>query len=158
MDDQDREFLRQAIQLAVQNVESGRGGPFGAVITRHGEVVGTGVNLVTATPDATAHAEVTAIRDACRKLDTFTLAGCTIYSSCEPCPMCLTAIYWARLDRLVFATGREDAALAGFDDQYFYEQVSLAPKDRVLPSETALDIEGLEPFHIWAKKSNRVDY
>ena len=158
MNDQDRTFLRQAIQLAVENVESGRGGPFGAVIVRDGQVVGTGVNLVTSTPDPTAHAEITAIRDACQKLDTFKLDGCTIYSSCEPCPMCLTAIYWARLDRLVFSTGREDAALAGFDDQFFYEQVSLDAKDRALPSEKGLEFEGLEPFQLWAKKQDRVDY
>ena len=158
MNDQDRTFLRQAIQLAVENVEAGRGGPFGAVIVRDGQVVGTGVNLVTSTPDPTAHAEITAIRDACQKLDTFKLDGCTIYSSCEPCPMCLTAIYWARLDRLVFSTGREDAALAGFDDQFFYEQVSLDAKDRALPSEKGLEFEGLEPFQLWAKKQDRVDY
>lgn len=144
--------------MAVENVETGRGGPFGAVIVRDGQVVGTGTNLVTATPDPTAHAEMTAIRDACTKLDTFSLAGCTIYSSCEPCPMCLAAIYWARLDRLVFATGREDAAAAGFDDQFFYEQVALSPEARALPSERALESEGLEPFRLWAKKEDRVDY
>lgn len=158
MNDQDLTFLRQAIRLAVQNVELSCGGPFGAVIVRDGTVIGTGVNLVTSTPDPTAHAEVTAIRDACQKLNTFKLSGCTIYSSCEPCPMCLSAIYWARLDRLVFAAGREEAARVGFDDQFLYEQVPLAPKERTLTTDIALEIESLEPFHAWAKKHDRIDY
>ena len=158
MTEQDLGFLRQAIELAAKNVETGRGGPFGAVVVRKGEVVGTGVNRVTSTPDPTAHAEVEAIRDACRAMGTFSLAGCTIYSSCEPCPMCLAAIYWARLDRLVFATGRENAAQAGFDDQFFYEQVALAPEDRTLPYERGLEEEGLAPFRLWAEKRDRVDY
>ena len=116
------EFLRRAIALATENVTSGRGGPFAALIARDGKVIAEGVNMVTATNDPTAHGEVTAIRAACKALSTFSLAGCELYTSCEPCPMCLAASHWARLDRSFYGAGAEDAAKAGFDDAYLYEE------------------------------------
>ena len=121
------EFLRRAIALATENVTSGRGGPFAALMARDGKVIAEGVNVVTATNDPTAHGEVTAIRAACKVLDTFTLAGCELYTSCEPCPMCLAASHWARLDAVYFGAGAEDAARAGFDDAYLYEEFRKSP-------------------------------
>lgn len=117
-------FMEQAIQLAVENVRSGRGGPFAAVVVKNGQVIATGSNRVTSTNDPTAHAEVTAIREACRALNTFQLTGCDLYTSCEPCPMCLGAIYWARPDRVYFAATASDAADAGFDDSFIYEELN----------------------------------
>jgi tRNA(Arg) A34 adenosine deaminase TadA len=151
-------FLQQAIDLATQNVLSGRGGPFGAVIVQHGKVLATGVNQVTSSNDPTAHAEVSAIRNACAALSTFELRGATIYSSCEPCPMCLTAILWSRLDALYFAATAADAALAGFDDSYFYQQVRLAPAERDLPTTNLLREESLTAFTAWRNFAGRIDY
>ena len=152
------EFMRIAIELATDNVLSGRGGPFGAVIVREDEIIATGANLVTATNDPTAHAEVTAIRAACRKLGAFELNGCAIYSSCEPCPMCLAAILWARCDALYFGGTAADAAEAGFDDSRFYEQVCRAPGERALPSKNIMREEALESFRTWSKFAGRIDY
>src|ERR1700739_1757870 len=115
-------FMQRAIQLAVENVRAGKGGPFAAVIVRDGEIIGEGANSVTATNDPTAHGEINAIRDACRALNTFALRGCEIYTSCEPCPMCLAAIYWARIDAIYFGSDCDDAARAGFDDWFFYRE------------------------------------
>ena len=139
----DTQFMRMAIGLATENVRTGRGGPFGAVIVREGKLVASGANQVTATNDPTAHAEITAIRNACRVLGTFDLSGTTIYSSCEPCPMCLTAILWARCERLYFGNTAADAAEAGFDDSFFYQQVRLPAGERALPSATMLREEAM---------------
>lgn len=151
-------FLRRAIALAVENVRTRSGGPFGAVIVRDGLIIAEGVNLVTSTNDPSAHAEVVAIRRACAALNSFELRGCTIYASCEPCPMCLGAIYWARLDRLVFAATHRDAANAGFDDSFIYSQVPLPPGQRTLPTETLLHEEGLSPFTLWNASSDKILY
>ncbi len=151
-------FLQQAIDLATENVQSGRGGPFGAVIVRDGVVLATGVNQVTATNDPTAHAEVTAIRAACASISAFELRGATLYSSCEPCPMCLTAILWARLDALYFGSTAQDAAAAGFDDSFFYAQVRLATADRELPTTNLLRQEALAPFLAWRNFPARIKY
>lgn len=152
------EFLRRAIQLAVENVESGRGGPFGALIVKDGAIVAEGANHVTTQNDPTAHAEVVAIREACRKLNTFELRGCTIFASCEPCPMCLSAIYWARLDSLYYAASKDDASAAGFDDSFLYVQIPLAEKDRSLPTQRLLKEEGDRPFAIWRASVNKIPY
>ena len=158
MSDRTREdFLREAIRVASDNVASG-GGPFGAIVVRDGEVVARAANRVTASNDPTAHAEVAAIREACGILGTFQLEGCEIYSSSEPCPMCLGAIYWARPKAVYFANGRDVALAAGFDDDHIYEEFLLAPEERRYPA-TRLEIEGAdEPFRRWAAKDDRVEY
>lgn len=156
--EKDKEFLRLAIELAKQNVNSGNGGPFGAVITKNGELLATGVNCVTTINDPTAHAEVTAIRNACSKLNSFQLDGCTIYSSCEPCPMCLGAIYWARPERLIFAASKNDAASVGFDDSFIYEEIPKALNERKMITIQVLSNESYAPFEEWKKSNQRVDY
>ena len=150
--------MRMAIELATENVTARGGGPFGAVVVRAGELVATGANQVTATNDPTAHAEVVAIRNACRALGTFDLGGCEIYSSCEPCPMCLTAILWARCEALYYGNTAGDAAEAGFDDSYFYEQVRLPAAARALPTANLLRGEALESFRAWRVCADRVEY
>ena len=150
--------MRQAIALATENVTSGRGGPFGALVVRAGEVIATGVNLVTATNDPTAHAEVTAIRGACRALSSFQLAGCEVYTSCEPCPMCLAAIYWARCDRIYYGNSAADAARAGFDDSFLYAEVKKPLSERVMPIQRLLGDEAIESFQAWANQAGRIDY
>ena len=155
----DRYFLRQAIKLAVDGMRRNEGGPFGALVVKNGIIIGQGNNKVASALDPTAHAEVVAIREACQTLGHFQLDECTIYASCEPCPMCLGAIYWARPARLVFAAGREDAALiAGFDDQFIYEEIDLKPADRKIPGIQLLHEEGLEPFREWRDKDDKVVY
>jgi len=151
-------FMRRAIELSRAHMEAGEGGPFGAVIVRDGEILGEGWNRVTSTHDPTAHAEVVAIRRACEKLGTFQLRGCEIYTSCEPCPMCLAAIYWARLDRLWYANGRADAAAIQFDDDWLYREVVLPPDARSLPATQLLRDEALEVFHAWAQKPDKTSY
>ncbi|HNY40337.1 MAG TPA: nucleoside deaminase [Bryobacteraceae bacterium] len=151
-------FLRRAIRLAVENVQSGRGGPFGAVIAKDGQVISEGSNRVTSANDPTAHAEVSAIRAACQSLGRFDLRGCTIYSSCEPCPMCLGAIYWARLDALYFAASHRDASSAGFDDSFIYTQVPLKAELRSLPTHRSLEAEGGEPFALWVATETKIPY
>lgn len=151
-------FMRQAITLASENVRSGNGGPFGAVIVRDGAVVGRGVNLVTANNDPSGHAEVTAIRDACRELARYDLRGCTIYTSCEPCPMCLAAIYWAHLDAVVYGNSVEDAAIAGFDDGHIYRELALPREERAVPSRTVLRDEAQSSFALWNESANRIHY
>ena len=151
------ELMRYAIELANKNVENG-GGPFGAVIARNGEIIATGVNRVTANNDPTAHAEVSAIRAASAKLETFDLSGCQIYTSCEPCPMCLGAIYWAHLDKIYYANNKTDAANIGFDDSFIYDEIDLAPQDRKLPSEVLLHDEAIKTFETWANKTDKVEY
>ena len=151
------QHLQQAIQVAKQNIATG-GGPFGAVIIKDGQVISSAGNQVTTHNDPTAHAEVVAIRRACESLQTFDLSGCTLYSSCEPCPMCLGAIYWARLDKLFFAASREDAAAGGFDDSFIYDQIPLAVHERSLPTEQLLAEQGKLPFTDWLAKDDRTEY
>lgn len=151
------ELMREAIRLSEENVRNG-GGPFGAVIARDGEIVGTGTNRVTPDCDPTAHAEVNAIRAAASRLGTFDLSGCEIYSSCEPCPMCLGAIYWAHLDRLYYGNDKQDAAGIGFDDAFIYRELDLKPEDRSLKSERLLSDEAAAAFREWAAKPDKVEY
>lgn len=151
------QYMQRAIELAVENVKNG-GGPFGAVIVRDGKIIAEGVNRVTAQNDPTAHAEVQAIRAACRALHTFDLSGCEIYSSCEPCPMCLGAIYWAHLSHLYFAATKADAAKAGFDDAFIYRELPLEIHSRTLPTDTVLLAEAQEPFEQWAKEAEKIEY
>ena len=151
-------FMQQAIDLATANVASGRGGPFGAVIVRAGEIVATGVNLVTAANDPTAHAEITAIRRAAAELGTFLLAGCELYTSCEPCPMCLAAAYWARMDAIFFGNSAADAARAGFNDAMIYNEVTLPHSERALPISQLLGAEAWESFAAWQASPNRIRY
>jgi guanine deaminase len=152
------EFLRRAIALATENVVSGRGGPFGAVIVRDGVIVGEGANSVTATNDPTAHGEVVAIRAAARALGTFTLAGCELYTSCEPCPMCLAAAYWARLDAVYYGACAADAARAGFDDAFLYGEMRKDAAERTLPAVQLLGDEAWASFAAWLASAKRVDY
>jgi tRNA(Arg) A34 adenosine deaminase TadA len=150
--------MREAIRLAREAVASGRGGPFGAVIVHQGEIIGSGSNEVTSRHDPTAHAEVQAIRDACARLGTFKLEGCEIYTSCEPCPMCLSAIYWARLSRIYFACTREDAAAAGFDDEWLYQEIPRPLGERSIPTVQMLRTDGLLAMQDWESKTDRTDY
>lgn len=152
-----KDFMRRAIALAVENVAKG-GGPFGAVIVKEGVVVATGVNRVTANNDPTAHAEVNAIREACTKLGTFDLSGCVLYTSCEPCPMCLGAIYWAHLDKIYYGANQHDAAEVNFDDSFIYRELELEPAKRHKPVENILHYEALAPFNAWREKSDKVEY
>ena len=158
MTQQHEDFLRQAARLALEAVEQGTGGPFGALVVREGRVIGAGANAVTSTNDPTAHAEIVAIREACRALSTFSLAGCTLYASCEPCPMCLSALYWARLDTVFYAATREDAARAGFDDAFLYREVARPVGERALPMTCLPSDEALAAFGRWAAKTDRVPY
>lgn len=151
------ELMRRAIELSIENVAKG-GGPFGAVIARNGEIVATGVNRVTPDCDPTAHAEVSAIRAAARKLGTFDLSGCEIYTSCEPCPMCLGAIYWAHFDRMYYGNNKHDAAAIGFDDAFIYKELDLKPEDRKLKSEVLLPDEAKKAFDDWGKKTDKIKY
>lgn len=152
------EFLRRAIALATENVTSGKGGPFGAVIVRDGTIVGEGANTVTATHDPTAHAEVNAIRVAAKSLGTFTLAGCELYTSCEPCPMCLAACYWARLDAVYYGARAADAARAGFDDAFLYDELRKDHAARSLPSTQLLGDEAWASFAAWLAAPDKVEY
>lgn len=151
-------FMRLAIELARENIKSGEGGPFGAVVVKDGIVVGRGANKVVSEHDPTAHAEVVAIRDACQNLNTFQLDGCIIYSSCEPCPMCLGAVYWSRPDKLFFAASREDAARAGFDDAYIYTQLAVGVDKRDIKTETLLGHESNEVFEQWIDSEQKIPY
>jgi len=154
----DETFLRRAIALSLANATSANGGPFGAVVAMDGRILGEGANRVTESRDPTAHAEVVAIRAACAALGTHDLAGAVIYTSCEPCPMCLAAILWARIDRMVYACSRQDAAAAGFDDAWFYEQVALPVDRRALPAERMLAEDGRKAFQAWIANPDRVPY
>lgn len=150
-------LMRMAIRLSEENVNAG-GGPFGAVIARDGVIVATGVNRVTSDHDPTAHAEVTAIRAAAARLGTYDLSGCEIYTSCEPCPMCLGAIYWARLDRMYYGNDKDDAAKIGFDDAFIYKELELAPAERRLKSEELLPQEAIAAFEAWGQKADKRAY
>ena len=154
----DPAHLRRAIALAKENALSGCGGPFAAVIVRDGQVVAEGANSVTTTNDPTAHGEVNAIRNACQALATFSLAGCAIYTSCEPCPMCLAAIYWARLEAIYYGCNQQDAAKAGFDDAFLYEEFKKDRSQRSVPSTQLLQPEAWEAFAAWQGLLTKVDY
>jgi tRNA(Arg) A34 adenosine deaminase TadA len=151
-------FMRRAMALAQNGVDANNGGPFGAVVVRGGEIIGEGCNRVTSTNDPTAHAEIVAIREACQNLNSFQLEGCDIYTSCEPCPMCLGAIYWARPAKMFFACTREDAANAGFDDDFIYEEIALPVSERRIESVNFLREEGLSLFENWIKKPDKTEY
>jgi guanine deaminase len=143
-------FMREAIRLSIEKMQAGEGGPFGCVIVKNGKIIGRGWNKVTSTNDPTAHAEVSAIRDACKNLESFQLDGCTVYTSCEPCPMCLGALYWARPERIYYANLKSDAAAIGFDDDFIYSEMALPLHERKLASSPLLRDEALEAFRIWA--------
>ena len=151
------ELMREAIRLSIENVANG-GGPFGAVIARDGEIIATGVNRVTANNDPTAHAEVSAIRSASQRLGTFNLSDCEIFTSCEPCPMCLGAIYWARLKKVYYANTKADAKTIGFDDSFIYDELALPQDKRKLPAEAMLRNEAIKAFEAWQGKEDKTEY
>jgi tRNA(Arg) A34 adenosine deaminase TadA len=150
--------MARALALSLQNVRSGRGGPFAAVVVRGGEIIAEGMNCVTTTNDPTAHAEMVAIREACRKLQSFELPDCEIYSSCEPCPMCLGAIYWARPARVYFANSAADAAQAGFDDAFIYQELGVPHTERKIPMIQLKNDDALDAFRAWREKSDKIRY
>lgn len=152
-----KKYMRKAIQLSIKNIENG-GGPFGAVIIKDGKIIATGVNRVTANNDPTAHAEVTAIRKAAKKLGTFDLSGCEIYTSCEPCPMCLGAIYWAHLDKIYYGNSKQDAKKIGFDDSFIYDEIELKPENRKIETNRLLPEEAIKAFESWEEKDDKVEY
>jgi tRNA(Arg) A34 adenosine deaminase TadA len=152
------EFMRRAIALALENVRSGRGGPFAALVAKDGRVIAEGANSVTSTNDPTAHAEIVAIREACRILKTFQLAECDLYTTCEPCPMCLGAIYWARPARVFYAGVAADAADAGFDDAFIYDELKVAPEERRIPMLQCMREESLAVFSAWKRQPNKAPY
>ena len=158
IDDVDRAMLRRAVELSRDHMRAGRGGPFGAVIARDGVVLAEGSNEVTSTNDPTAHAEVVAIRRACAAVGNFSLAGATIYASCEPCPMCLSSIYWARIGRIVFANSREQAAAIGFDDAFLYGEVPKPIGERAIPTLHAPSAMADEVFAEWMAKTDKIQY
>ena len=153
-----KEFLQLAIDTALDNIKSNNGGPFGAVIVKDGVLIAKSPNTVTSSNDPTAHAEINAIRLACNELKTFDLSGCEIYSSCEPCPMCLSAIYWARISKVYYAADRFDAQKAGFDDSFIYNEISLSEKDRSIYMENIMHKEGRLPFELWQETENKTKY
>lgn len=155
--DKDREFMREAIRLANESVRNG-GGPFGAVLVKDGVIIAGSANRVTVDIDPTAHAEVNTIRQACRKLGTFDLSGCVIYTSCEPCPMCLGAIYWARIDRIYYGNNRNDAAEIDFADNFIYEELDKPLSERTVPIIPMLRDEALQTFRMWSEKDDKVEY
>lgn len=154
----DRQFLRRAVALSRERMEANLGGPFGAVIVKDGKIIAEGWNEVTSALDPTAHAEVTAIRRACQAVGSFSLEGATLYSSCEPCPMCLAATYWARIARLVYANTRDEAASIGFDDAFLYDEMPKNPLKRTLPTEQVSLDEAREVFELWRKKTDKIAY
>ena len=156
--DEQIKFMREAIRLSEENVATGRGGPFGAVVVKDNKIIARGTNQVTSLNDPTAHAEVIAIREACKKLNSFQLEDCEIYTSCEPCPMCLGAIYWARPKRIFFANSKKDAAEINFDDQFIYEEIAKPIAERKLFTKQILREEALTAFQAWAKSEIKVNY
>ncbi len=151
-------FMREAIRLSIENVNYGNGGPFGAVIVKDNKIIARGVNKVTSDNDPTAHAEVVAIRNACKELGTFQLDGCEIYSSCEPCPMCLGAIYWARPDKMYYANTKQDAAEIDFDDDFIYQELALPYGERKLKTIQLLRDEAIEAFKLWKDSNDKIEY
>tara|TARA_R110000765_G_C18923340_1_gene606108 strand:- start:838 stop:1320 length:483 start_codon:yes stop_codon:yes gene_type:complete len=158
MTEQDKIFMRRAIALAEEGMDKGAGGPFGAIVVKDGKVIAEGYNKVTSTNDPTAHAEVTAIRIACEALKSFQLDGCVIYTSCEPCPMCLGAIYWARPDKVFYGANREDAAAIDFDDQFIYDEIAKDMDDRQIPFYKVLREEAVPVFTKWSQKEEKTEY
>lgn len=154
---EDKMFMEMAIRLSEENIDNG-GGPFGAVIVRNGEIISTGANRVVPNNDPTAHAEVMAIRNACSKLGTFQLTDCTVYSSCEPCPMCLSALYWAGVKRICYGNTKDDAKAIDFDDSFIYDQLELPYKDRSIKCDHFMRNEALSAFQKWASKEDKVEY
>jgi guanine deaminase len=154
----DQDFMHEALRLAKEGMRNGDGGPFGAIVVKDGKIIGRGCNQVASLNDPTAHAEIMAIRDACRRLGQFQLDGCTIYTSCEPCPMCLGAIYWARPERIVYAGGRHDAAAADFDDDFIYREIVLPPHERQIRADQMLQEEARKVFEEWIAKKDKVRY
>lgn len=155
--DMQSQYMKEAIAQAKKSVNDG-GGPFGAVIVKDGIIVTQGFNCVTINNDPTAHAEVTVIRKACKKLNTFNLSGCEIYTSCEPCPMCLAAIYWARIDKIYYGCTKNDAKDIGFDDSFIYDQIDLKPDKRSIPAINLLHGEAIEAFSMWNDKEDKIEY
>ncbi len=153
-----KKFMKQAIELAEENIQTNQGGPFGAVVVKEGRIIGKGGNKVTSQNDPTAHAEIVAIREAAKNLGTFDLSGCEIYTSCEPCPMCLGAIYWARLDRLYYAATKDDAAKANFDDSFIYEEISKPKDQRKLQSIQLMREDAVKVFEEWMQKEDKIPY
>ncbi|PKB44372.1 tRNA(Arg) A34 adenosine deaminase TadA [Cellulophaga sp. RHA19] len=151
-------FMQEAVNAALRGMQNNEGGPFGCVIVKDGKIIGKGNNKVTSTNDPTAHAEVTAIRDACKNLDSFQLDGCTIYTSCEPCPMCLGAIYWARPDKVYYGSSQADAANIGFDDEFIYKEIPLPYNERSIPFEQLSPEIAIKPFNEWTKKEDKTEY
>lgn len=158
MIEKENEFMKEAIRLANENVRNGEGGPFGAVVVKNGKIIGRGVNTVTKSNDPTAHAEVNAIRDACKNVGDFQLEDCEIYSSCEPCPMCLGAIYWTRPKMLYFACSKDDAARVGFDDSFIYDEIEKPIKNRKIETQQIMREEGLISFKMWELSSDKTEY
>jgi guanine deaminase len=152
------DFMREAIRLSITNVEKAIGGPFGAVVVKNGKIIARGANSVTVTNDPTAHAEVVAIREACKVLNNFQLEGCEIYTSCEPCPMCLGAIYWARPDKLFYANSKEDASAVDFDDKFIYEELAKPIEQRKLFTQRMLNDEAIEAFKKWNESPMKTEY
>lgn len=153
----DLDYMRKAIQISIENIEKG-GGPFGAVIVKDGQVIGVGANRVTSKCDPTAHAEVEAIREACEKIKNFDLSGCEIFTSCEPCPMCLSAIYWARISKIHFANTKKDAAAISFDDDFLYQEIPKEIDQRKIPTSQILRNEAIVAFQNWESKTDKVKY
>lgn len=152
------QFMERAIQLSLENVQAGRGGPFAALVVRNGEILATGTNQVTRMSDPTAHAEIVAIRGACQAIGDFQLRGCDLYSTCEPCPMCMGAIYWARLGKVYYANTREDAARIGFDDSFIYDQLALPVESRRIPMIQLMREQALKAFQAWEQSPDKIRY
>lgn len=158
MKEQEKKFMLEAIRLSLENMQAGKGGPFGCVVVKEGTIIGRGFNQVTSTNDPTAHAEVVAIREACKTLGTFQLTGCEIYTSCEPCPMCLGAIYWARPSKVYYANTREDAAAIQFDDDFIYKEIGISIANRSIPFVRVEMKESLDVFDQWRAKTDKKSY
>lgn len=153
-----KEFMNEAVKTAIRGMQNDEGGPFGCIIVKDGKIIGRGNNKVTSTNDPTAHAEVTAIRDACKNLDTFQLEGCIVYTSCEPCPMCLGAIYWSRVDRVYYGCHHTDAADIGFDDEFIYNEIPLPHEKRNIPFKQLGREIAIEAFQKWSEKEDKIEY
>jgi len=158
MEENHKKYIKAAVKAALNGIKNNEGGPFGCVIVKDGKIIAVGNNKVTSTNDPTAHAEVIAIRNACKKLNTFQLTGCILYTSCEPCPMCLGAIYWARPDKVYYGSTKIDAANAGFDDDFIYKEISLDYNKRSIPFEQCEREIALEPFKKWEILDDKIDY
>jgi len=153
-----KDFMSEAVKFAIKGMNANEGGPFGCIVVKNGEIIGRGNNKVTSSNDPTAHAEITAIRDACKSLNDFQLEGCIIYTSCEPCPMCLGAIYWSRPDKVYYGSNQQDAADIGFDDEFIYKEIPLPYEKRSIPFEQCGRDIALEAFKKWSEKEDKIEY